>query len=133
MHGKRAGKTVYVGRCDGGREAEGFEQDWQVTQHEIEGGELPSELDTWRTFGHAIDSWLASSLKRKSRREGGHRKRLEVYSTSAVEGPHAVRDHVTQIEDFRDEIATRFAPSTFNGMITCLSSPFRVFNRRDWG
>ena len=36
------------------------------------------------------------------------------------------------VEDFRDDMAVRYAPTTVNGMITCMSSAFSTFRRRRW-
>lgn len=132
VYGRRNGRKVYVGTFDSKREAESAERRHLVTQEQIAAGELPPEVDLRRTLKQATDEWLESLTKGKSRSLDGYRDRMNLYILPTLGETSIARLTKSHVMQWRDDIATRLAPTTVNGCITCLSSALSYFVDRGW-
>lgn len=132
VYGKRAGRKVYVGTYDSKREALVADEEHRVTQRKIDAGELPRDLDTKRTLTQATDEWLTSLENRNSRSHGGYRERMRMYVLPSLGATPIAQVAKSHIMRWRDDQATRLAPTTVNGTLICLSSAFSYFVERQW-
>lgn len=132
VYGRRAGKKVYVGTYATKSAAEEAEEDHRVTSRKIERGELPATLESRRTLKQAADAWLTGLLKNGSRSETTYRAAM-VYQVLPWLGSRQLI-HLTkpQIAAWRDECALKFAATTVNGAIGCLSSALSSFVELGW-
>lgn len=132
VYGRRNGRQVYVATCDSLKAAKEAEEDYRATQRRIERGELPAEVDERRTLSDAIKAWLASLKASKSR---SHRAYSEFvrYQIEPHLGPTPI-SRITKavVMRWRDEIARRYAPTTVNSALACLSSALSDFVDRGW-
>jgi integrase len=126
------GKRKYVGAFGSQKEAKAAEQDQASTQRKIASGELPPEMNTSRTFGEAVDEWLSSLDNRKSRSADGYRTRVDLYLRPTLGPVQLSRLTMAHVMALRDDQAAKFAPATVNGTLTCLSSAFSYFRKRQW-
>lgn len=132
VYGRRDKKKVYVGTYDSEREAKNAERRFAVTQEQIAAGELPAELDLERTLKQATDEWLASLKANGSRSHGNYAERLRLYILPVL-GPVPIASlRKAHVMKWRDDQATRFAATTVNGNLTCLSSAFSYFVDQEW-
>lgn len=125
-------KRRYVGAFGTRKEAQRAEQEQAVKHRQIRDGELPPEVDHERTLGGALDEWLTSLGKRKSRSEDGYRDRVNLYIRPALGTVALARVTTDSVIGLRDELAERLAPATVNGTLVCLSSAFSHFVKRGW-
>ncbi len=132
VYGQRGGKKVYVGTFDSRREAIAAERRHLVTQEQIEAGELPPELDLKRTLEDAADDWLESLEARGSRSHENYSERMRMYIKPKLGDVPIARMTKSHVMRWRDEAASKFAPTTVNGNLTCLSSAFSYFVDRGW-
>lgn len=132
VYARRDGKKVYVGTYDSEREAKAEERRWLVRQEQIASGELPPEIDDKRALKDATDEWLKSLEASKSRSHGTYGEFLR-YQILPELGTAAVsRVTKARIMSWRDHVATKYAPTTVNSALTCLSSAFSYFVDRGW-
>lgn len=132
VYSQRNGRKVYVGTYASRREAAEQEEEHRVTQRKIERGELPPEVDLGRTLAQAVEAWFRSLEKRGSRSLRPYREfmRAQVLpSLGSVPVARMTKNHVLR---WRDECATRYAPTTVNSALGCLSSAFSDFVDRGW-
>jgi hypothetical protein len=94
--------------------------------------ELPAELDLERTVKQATDEWLASLKASGSRSHGGDSDRVRIYILPKLGSVPIVSLRKAHVMKWRDDQATRFAATTVNGNLTCLSSAFSYFLEREW-
>lgn len=127
-----AGKSAYVGSYPSERAATEAEQEYAVTQRAIKGGRMPPEMSLDRTMREASDEWIKALQNRKSRSAGSYRTRLDLYILREFGSTPIVRIRKPHIIAFRDRLSTKYAASTVNGIITCLSSAFTEFVDREW-
>lgn len=132
VYGRRDGEKIYVGTYASEIEAKAAERRHAVTQEQIAAGELPAELDLERTVKQATEEWLKSLKASGSRSHSNYAERTRMYILPKL-GPVPIaslrKSHVMQ---WRDEQATKFAATTVNGNLTCLSSAFSYFVDREW-
>lgn len=128
--GKR--RKVYVGTFDSHKEAVSAERKHEVTQEMIGAGELAPEIDTKRTLADAVKEWLASLEKRGSRSHESYTNSTNIYILPHMGTLPVSRVTSARIMEWRDELATSKAPATVNGALTCLSSAFSYFVKRQW-
>ena len=132
VYGRRDGKKVYVGTFESEREAKIAERRFIVTQEQITAGELPPELDLDRTVRQASEEWLASLKASGSRSHGGYTDRVRIYILPKLGSVPIVSLRKPHVMKWRDDQATKFAATTVNGNLTCLSSAFSYFVDREW-
>ena len=132
VYGRRDGKKVYVGTFESEREAKVAERRFIVTQEQITAGELPPELDLDRTVRQATEEWLASLKASGSRSHGGYTDRVRIYILPKLGSVPIVSLRKPHVMKWRDDQATKFAATTVNGNLTCLSSAFSYFVDREW-
>lgn len=132
VYGRRGGKNSYVGTFDSKREAESAERRHLVTQEQIAAGELPAEIDDRRTVAEGMTEWLASLESKRSRSRAPYGDRVDSYINPRLGGTPIARVTKSHVIQFRDELSTRFAPATVNGVIVCLASAFSYFVDRQW-
>lgn len=132
VYGQRSGKKTYVGTFDSQREAAAAERRHLVTQEQIAAGELPPEVDDRRTLGDALKDWLASLEASKVRAHRAYSEFVK-YQIKPRLGPVALaRLTKAQIMLWRDDIATRYAATSVNSALACLSSALSNFVDRGW-
>lgn len=132
VYGRRRGKKVYVATCVSKKEAEAKERDFQVTQDKIASGELPADVDPKRTIRVAGEAWLKDLEKRGSRSAEVNRDLLE-HQVYPWLGDRPVADiRKKEINDWRDACVQKYAASTVNTAIGCLSGAFSAWIERDW-
>ena len=132
VYAQRAGKKVYVGTFDSKREAVSAERRHVVTQEQIASGELAPEHDTKRTLDQAVVEWLDSLAKAGSRSHAGYSERMRMYIQPVLGSVPIARVAKPHVMRWRDDLATRLAPTTVNGTLICLSSAFSYFVDRQW-
>lgn len=132
VYGRRNGKQVYVGTYDSKREAESAERRHVVTQEQIAAGELPPEVDLKRTLGESVEKWLAAldASKSRSRRAYGEFMHYQVLPTLA-DVPIAKLTKKTIVQ-WRDQTITKYAPTSVNSALGCLSSACAWFVEQEW-
>jgi integrase len=131
-YGRRAGQKIYIGTFDSNREAEAAERRFIVTQEQIAAGELPAELDLNRTLKEGTEAWLASLEASGSRSHEHYTERTRMYITPKLGNVSLATLRKSHVMRWRDDQATRFAASTVNGNLTCLSSAFSYFVDQEW-
>jgi len=132
VYGRRDRKKVYVGTYDSEREAKNAERRFAVTQEQIAAGELPAELDLDRTVEQATTSWLKSLKASGSRSHSNYAERVRMYIVPKLGSVPVASLRKSHVMKWRDDQATRFAASTVNGNLTCLSSAFSYFVDSEW-
>lgn len=132
VYAQRAGRKVYIGTYDSKREAVSAERRHVVTQEQIAAGELAPEHDTKRTLDQAVTEWLESLDKAGSRSHAGYSERMRMYILPTLGAVAIARIGKPHVMRWRDDMATRLAPTTVNGTLTCLSSAFSYFVDRQW-
>jgi integrase len=132
VYGKRDGRKIYVGTYDSRREAAAADENHRVTQRKIDAGELPPEHDEKRTLEDAVDAWLKSLEASGSRSHGNYDERMSAYVLPKLGATPIVSLRKAHVMKWRDDMATRFAPNTVNGNLTCLSSAFSYFVDQEW-
>ncbi len=132
VYSTASGAKRYVGTYDSDRAARQALQDYEVRQRAIARGELPAELDLERTLAAAAADWIASLEHRKARSASIYRKRLDLYVTRELGPVPIAKITTTHVMDLRDRYARTHSPSTVNGIVTCLSSAFTHFQKRQW-
>lgn len=125
-------RKVYVGSFTSRKEALAAERKHEVTQDMIAAGELAPEVDTKRTLSEAVEEWLKSLEKRGSRSHESYRNSMGIYILPELGSLPVTRVTSARIMEWRDAMAVRFAPATVNGALTCLSSAFTYFVKRQW-
>jgi integrase len=108
------------------------DEDHRVTTRRIAAGELPSDVDDKRILRVAVEDWLASLLKQKSRSHDQYKVRMNAYVLSTLGDVPITRVTKAHVMRWRDEQSTKFAPATVNGNLTCLSSAFSWFVDMQW-
>jgi integrase len=132
VYGRRDKKKVYVGTYDSEKEAKNAERRFVVTQEQIAAGELPAELDLARTVKQATDEWLASLKASGARSHSNYAERTRMYILPKLGSVPIASLRKAHVMQWRDEQATKFAATTVNGNLTCLSSAFSYFVDREW-
>ena len=132
VYARRDGKQVYVSTHDSKREAIAAERRYLVTQEQIAAGELPPEVDLKRTLRQAVSEWLDSLKASKSRSHGNYDERMRAYVLPKLGDVAIAALRKSHVMKWRDDLATRFAPATVNGNLTCLSSACAYFVDQDW-
>lgn len=132
VYGRRNGKQIYVSTHASRKEAKDADEDFASQSRAIERGELPPDVSLSRTFREAAKEWLASLDKSKRRCAKGYRKRVDIYLEKAFGDVLITRVTSANVMRFRDENAEKFAPSTVNGLLICLSSAFSYFKKMQW-
>ena len=127
-----SGAKKDVGTYDSEKAAKVALQEHEVTARAVASGELPPEFDRSRTLKEAVDEWLVSLEKRGSRSWDGYRDRMKIYILPHMGAVSLARLTSAHVMRWRDEQATKFAPATVNGNLTCLSSAFSYFGKRQW-
>ena len=129
---KRDGRKEYVGTYGSKREAQAAEEDDRVTARKIARGELPPELDLKRTLAQAAKEWLEALKSAKSR---SHRPYSEfmLYQVLPALGPVPIAKLTKDsIRRWRDETTKRYAPTSVNAALGCLSSACAWFVESQW-
>lgn len=127
------GDRRYVGAFGSQKEAKAAEQEHAVTQRKIASGELPAEIDLGRSLRSAVeDDWLKALEQRGSRARGQYKIRMKLYILPKLGSTPIARLTKGQVMRWRDELATKQAPATVNGALTCLSSALSDFVDRGW-
>lgn len=88
------------------------------------------ESDVKRTFREGSDEWLAALLKQKSRSHEQYKIRLNIYVLPRFTDVSIIKITKSHVMRWRDDLATRLAPNTVNGIIMCLSSAYSFFIER---
>jgi integrase len=132
VYGRRDGKKVYVGTYPSRREALAADEEHRVTVRKIEAGELPSDLDTKRTFGTALKQWLKKLDEDGSRSSTEYAGRAELYLLPAFRDMPLIEIHRADVIRWRDELGQKVTASTVNTVLGTLSSAFAFFIDRDW-
>lgn len=132
VYGYRDKKKTFVGSYGTEREAKHADEDYRAQTRAIERGELAPDVSLTRTFSEAAKQWLASLDKSKRRCAKGYRKRVDIYLDKAFGHMQIARMTSAHVMRFRDENAEKFAPSTVNGLLICLSSAFSYFKKMQW-
>lgn len=125
-------RKIYVGSFATEKLARTEERKHEVTQEMIAAGELAPEADVKLTLKEAIDEWLASLKKRGSRSHESYTNSASIYALPELGSLPLPRVTSARIMEWRDTLAVRFAPATVNGALTCLSSAFTYFTKRQW-
>jgi integrase len=128
----RNGRKAYVGTYDSQRAAREAEEDFRTTQRKIERGELPPEVDDKRSLKAATDEWLKALLARKSRSHRAYGEFLRYQILPELGGIAITRINKTMLMQWRDKIGTKYAPTSVNSALACLSSAFSYFVDREW-
>lgn len=132
VYGRKNGKQVYVTTCDSKKEAESAERRFAVEQEMIATGELPPEIDERRTLKDATDEWLKSLVANKSRSHRAYSEFLR-YQVWPQLGPVSLaRLGKPQIMRWRDDLVAKYAASTVNSALACLSAALSDFVDRGW-
>jgi integrase len=132
VYGQRNRRKVYVGTYDSRREAEAAERRHVVTQEQIEAGELPPEVDEKRTLKAGTDEWLESLEASKSRSHRAYSEFLKYQILPELGSVAISRINKPMVMRWRDSLATKYAASTVNSALACLSSTFSYFVDRQW-
>jgi len=132
VYGRRNGKQVYVGTYDSRKEAQAAERRHMVLMDQIADGEMPAEVDLKRTLSECVEDWLKSLEKRGSRSHQIYTDRMAIYVEPTLGPVPIARITTAAVMQWRDEQASRFAPATVNGSLTCLASAFTYFVKRQW-
>jgi integrase len=132
VYGRRNGKQVYVSTHGTKKEAEAAERRFAVEQEMIASGELAPEVDSKRTLDEAVKEWLTSLEKRGSRSHEGYTDRMSLYILPTLGSVPIARLSTAAVMQWRDEQASKLAPATVNGSLTCLASAFSYFVKRQW-
>ncbi len=125
-------RKVYVGSFGSEKLAKIEERKYEVTQQMIADGELAPESDTKRTLAQGAEDWLASLKKRGSRSHDSYTNSMGIYLLPELGTLPLSRVTASRIMEWRDTMAVKFAPATVNGALTCLSSAFTYFGKRQW-
>ncbi len=130
------GKRKYVGSYGTRKEAQQAEQEHAVKHRKIRDGELAPEVDETRVLSDAVDIWI-DFLKANPDRKGhrsweGYRTRMDLYILPTLGKVPITKIRDTDVMAWLDEQAAKFAGTTANGSLTCLSSAFSYFVRRRW-
>jgi len=128
-HNKR---KTYVGTYETERQAIEASEDFRSQQRKIERGELPAAVLSNRTLREAAESWLADLLKRQARCEDVYRWSMEALVLPALGRDHLVSITKRRVTMWRDGFAGRYAPTTVNAALGCLSAAFSEFVDRGW-
>lgn len=131
-YSKAKGRRVYVGAFGSYKDAKQALENHRVTQRKIVAGELPPEVDLARTLEKAAEEWLASLQRRNARAHEGYTDRMKLYALPALGKVPIAKMTSSHVMKWRDDQATRLAPATVNGNLTCLSSAFTYFVKRQW-
>lgn len=127
-----SGAKRYVGTFDSDRAAKVALQEHEVTARAVAAGELPPEFDRTRTLAAAVEEWLASLARRGARSWDGYRDRMKLYVLPHLGTAALARITPSHVMRWRDDAAVKLAPATVNGNLTCLSSAFTYFRKRQW-
>jgi integrase len=132
VYGRAGKKKKYLGTVDSRREALALEEEHRVTQRKVDAGELPAAIDTKRTFGTAVEKWLAKLEEDGSRSWSEYTARNDLYLMPCFENVPLVDVRKKDVIGWRDELAQKVSPSTVNTVLGTLSSAFAFFIDRDW-
>jgi integrase len=132
VYGQRAGKKCYVGTYDSRREAQSAERRHVVTQEQIAAGELPPEVDQKRTLAASLDAWLASLAAGKARSHRAYSEFVRYQIAPRLGTVVLANVGKPQVMRWRDELIGKYAPSTVNSALACLSAAFTDFVDRGW-
>ena len=128
----RNGGRKYIGTFSSRQEAKEAYEDYAATRRRIERGELPEDCEVSQCFREASEAWLKSLRNRNSRSAQGYHDRLRLYLWRHFGKLRLAEVTPARVMDFRDRMALRYAPSTVNGMLTCLSAVYTYFAKRQW-
>lgn len=131
VYGRRGGKKVYVATYDSRREAVAADEDFRTTQRKIERGELPPNVDTKRTFGASVKTWL-KTLEGKSASHGEYASRMDLYLLPRFEHVPVIEIRRADIITWRDELGDRVGAATVSTVMGTASSAFTYFVDRGW-
>jgi integrase len=131
-YAKEGGRQSYVGAFGSNRDAVEALEEHRVTQRKIAAGELPPEVDLARTLAAAVAEWLESLARRSARSHEGYTDRMKLYILPALGKVPIAKITASHVMRWRDDLAARLAPATVNGNLTCLSSAFTYFVKRQW-
>jgi integrase len=132
VYGQRKGKKAYVGTFDSRREAEAAERRHLVTQEQIAAGELPPEVDDRRTLKDATDAWLEALEASKSRSHRVYSEFLKYQILPSLANVPIAKINDARVRRWRDDLATKYAPTSINSALGCLSSAFAYFVEQKW-
>lgn len=132
VYGYRAGKKHYLGTFETERQAKDHEEEFRVNTRRIERGELAADHDERRVLGPSLTLWLAMLKSTGSRSRVAYGEFVQ----SMVE-PHLGKHLITSVTqktvtDWRTSLVGKFAVSSINAAITCLSSACRWFIEQRW-
>ena len=132
VYGQRNGKKAYVGTFDSKREAEAAERRHLVTQEQIAAGELPPEVDTNRTIKQGTELWLEALEAGKSRSHRVYGEFLRYQILPELGDVPIAKLTDARVRRWRDDLSTRYAPTSINSALGCLSSAFAYFVEQKW-
>lgn len=132
VYGQRGGKKAYVGTYDSKREAEAAERRYVVLQEQIDAGELPPEVDTKRTLTAALDEWLESLKASKARSHRAYSEFAKYQIKPRLGSVAIARITKPMVMQWRDDLSDKYAASSINSALGCLSSAFSYFVDRQW-
>lgn len=132
VYERRNGRKVYVGTYESNRAAQEAEEDFRATQRKIDRGELPPEVDNKRTLKNATDEWLKSLEASKSRSHRAYAEFLRYQVLPSLGEVAIARITKPIVMRWRDDLTTKYAPTSINSALACLSSAFSYFVDRGW-
>src|SRR6187551_3819112 len=91
---------VYVGTFATQRDAETADEDHRSTQRGIKAGELPPMIDSKRTLGDALDSWLKAIAEQRSHDE--YQSRMKLYVRPSLDSAPLVKVNKAKLIELRN-------------------------------
>ncbi|MFN0248112.1 MAG: tyrosine-type recombinase/integrase [Kofleriaceae bacterium] len=132
VYGRAGGKKVYVGTFTNERDANKAERRHVVTQEQIADGELPPDVDLRRTLKTATDAWLEGLKASKSRSHRVYSEMLGYQVLPTLGDVPIAKLTKAVVTCWRDTTITRYAPTTVNAALGCLSSACSWFVEQQW-
>src|SRR5215510_1344751 len=116
---------VYVGTFATQRDAEAADEEHRVTQRGIKAGELPPAVDSKRTMGDALDTWLRAIVDQRSHDE--YESRMKLYVRPTFDRTPLLKVTKAKLIELRTSLKERAEPlsnATINTLFASLSAAF---------
>jgi integrase len=124
---------VYVGTFATQRDAETADEDHRATQRGIKAGELPPMIDSKRTLGDALDSWLKAISEQRSHDE--YQSRMKLYVRPTLDRAPLVKINKAKLIELRNALKGGSDPishATINTLFASLSAAYSYFIEQGW-